>query len=121
MSLTHEQLRAAVMAQQSPEEMRSCVVYIASTPISRGTKVSFPRLTFEAPWDAFMAFVDLDPTANWSHPARYLFVDRTTGEVTTLDAQLPPFRNAEDSDPYAWRVLYQAPSVPDAVLAAPSA
>ena len=66
-----------------------------------------------------MAFVDLDPMANWSHRAQYVFVQRSSGETRTVDAHLPPFRHGGEAPGYRWRVLYQAPSVPDALLAVP--
>ncbi|MGA9596231.1 MAG: hypothetical protein WBV06_08745 [Acidimicrobiia bacterium] len=118
MSLTDEDLRAAVMAVLSPETLCNCAVYVALTPVASGSMLEFPQMAFTSPWDALMAFVDLDPMANWSHPALFVLVSRASGEVRTVDAHLPPFRRAGDADPYEWRVLYRAPSVPDAVLAA---
>ena len=38
-----------------------------------------------------VAFVDLQPEANWGHDCRYLLVDPETGELQMVMAQFPPF------------------------------
>jgi hypothetical protein len=113
-------LREAVLARCTAEEIRSCVVYVTSDPFSSGTTLRFPGLTLELPWDGFLAFVDLDPMANWGHACRYVLINPNTGEAKSIAAQFPPFGPERNSEPkYHWRLLYQAPGVPDAVLAVP--
>ncbi len=120
MSPSDERLRALVLAQLTADEIRSCVVYLASPLIAGGTMLTFARLTLEVPWDGFLAFVDLDPMANWGHLCRYICIQAVTGETKTVNAQLPPFGPRKPDQPQLqWRVLYRAPDVPVAVLAAP--
>lgn len=120
MSPSDERLRAAVLAQLTPDEIRSCVVYLVSRPLVGGTMLTFARHTIEMPWDGFLAFVDLDPMANWTHRCRYVSIEPETGETRSVDAEYPPFgARAPGQSPMPWRVLYRAPDVPAAVLAVP--
>jgi hypothetical protein len=112
MTLSAERLRAALTTQLTGEELASCVVYIAG-PLAAGTRLEFPQLSLVLPWEGFVAFVDLDPMANWGHACRYVLMHAETGESKTVNAQLPPFSNQR----YRWRVFYQASSVADALLA----
>ncbi|MDE3088366.1 MAG: hypothetical protein KGJ80_03125, partial [Chloroflexota bacterium] len=102
-----------LLAQLTADEKSRSVVYVAAQLIAGGTQLSFPRTRIDVPWDALLAFIDREPTANWSHACRYLLLNRETGEARSIDAQLPPFR--PDQIGY-WRVAYKAPSVPDAVV-----
>jgi len=106
---------AAIRAQLNAEEKNSGVVYVATEPIPAGTKLEFPKLTIEAKGSAFLAFVDRDPMANWTHSSRYLLINRLTREAESFEAVLPPFSSSQS---LRWRVAYKAPSVPEAVLAA---
>ena len=50
----------------------------------------FPQLSLILPWDGFVAFVDLEPMANWGHACRYVLMHPETGESKAVNAQLPP-------------------------------
>jgi hypothetical protein len=99
----------------TPEERDTCAVYAAVQPVASGEALQFARTTITAPWDAFLAFVDRDPMANWGHSCRYILFNRATGEVASTEARYPPF--AEKG--FAWHVVYKSASVPEAVLADP--
>jgi hypothetical protein len=111
MPASDEELRAAALAQLTTAQLRFCIVYLASEPITGGTRLTFPRITLEMPWDGFLVFVDLDPMANWTHACRYMCIRRETGEVTTVDARVPPF-GARTEPSLHWRELYRASDVP---------
>ncbi len=118
MPLPDERLREAVHARCTTDEWQSCVVYVAGVPCVRGASLRFPGLTLECPWDGYLAFVDLDPTANWGHRCRYVCLSEDAADATSVDAQFPPFSATRDHHvPYDWRVLYRAPGVPDAAVA----
>jgi hypothetical protein len=120
MSLSPDRVRASALAHVTADERRACVVYLAVSPVRRGDVLSVPRLTLTVPWDGYVAFVDLDPTANWGHAACYLCIDGETGDVQRVNAQFPPFvPPTGDGGRAAWDVIYQAPGVPDALLAVP--
>ena len=120
MPLTDERLREAVLARCASDEQRWCVVYVAEASLLKGATRRVPGLTLECPWDAYVAFVDLDPMANWGHRCRYVCVSEDTADTTCIDAQFPPFSARTDRQaPSPWRVLYRAPGVPDAAVVVP--
>jgi len=119
-SPTDARLRTAILAQLTPDEIRACVVYVASEPIAAGTTVALGRIAITLPWEGHLAFVDLDPMANWSHRCRYVGVRTGSSETVSEEAQLPPFGARKPGEPpLRWRVLYRAADVPAAVLAVP--
>jgi hypothetical protein len=121
MPLSDDDLRAAVLAHVTSEQRHACVVYVASGVIARGSTFTFPGVTIELPWTGFLAFIDLDPMANWTHPCRYVCIDAETAETKTIDAMLPPFGSRHEPSVH-WRELYRAPDVPDTVaVVAPGA
>ena len=89
-SLTIEQAAEKAVGTLSASEKASAVVYLDSKEIKAGESVPIGRESVVAPWDAWMAFVDLQPAANWGHPCRYLLLDPHTGEVRRFDASFPP-------------------------------
>lgn len=120
MPLPVERLRTTVLAQLTDRETQSCVVYLAAARVARGEQLSLPRLTFACPWDGYLAFVDLDPMANWGHACCYICIEPQTDEAHRIDAQFPPFGpSTADRPSRQWRVIYRAPGVPEALLAIP--
>jgi hypothetical protein len=107
---------SAVLAHLTPAERASGVAYAAETtaPFAGGTRLEFPGAVLDVPADAYLAFVDREPTANWGHPARYLLVGRVDGHIWSVETRLPPF---EPNAALHWLAIYQAPSVPDAAVA----
>ena len=102
--------------QLTAAEKAGSVAYAVKTPVAAGTQLRFPGTVIDVPAEAYVAFIDRQPTANWGHAARYLVVSRDSGEVRSIEARLPPFQQAVGG---RWRVIYQAPSVPDAAVAVP--
>jgi hypothetical protein len=100
----------------TPQELGHGVVYLAEDPVEAGASLTFPGVSFEAPWDALLAFVDRQPLANWAHSCRYVLVNPDSGSLRSIEARFPPF-GPEAS--IRWRVVYQARSVPDAVIGGP--
>jgi hypothetical protein len=114
MPLPIERLRTAALAQLTEHERHSCVVYLARASVTAGETLAFPQCTFTCPFDGHVAFVDLDPMANWGHACCYLCLDPRTGDASRVDAQFPPF--GANTDRAAWEVMYRAPSVPEALV-----
>jgi hypothetical protein len=108
-------LPALVRKQLSREEISHSVAYVADAPLPTGTHLIFPKTALDLPWKAFVVFVDRDPAANWTHSCRYLLIGAENGQVKSVEAQLPPFGR----EGLKWHVLYQAPGVPNPLLAAP--
>jgi hypothetical protein len=114
MALSTDQLLERLLAGLDPQETAGAVVYYAEQPVEAGAEVSAPGMSLVAPFAALLGFVDRDPTANWGHSSRYVFVNRDTGEVTSSESRLPPFGPTAQLQ---WRVAYKADSVPDAAVA----
>src|SRR6185369_8996792 len=112
--LSFDDFVSVLKSQLTPDERAAGVVYAVAEPLAKGQRLDFPGPALEVPWEAFLAFIDRDPTANWGHPARYLLVNRETGELRSFEARLPPFGSGRA---LPWRVVYRAPSVPDAAVA----
>jgi hypothetical protein len=107
-----------VQTHLTPDELANSAAYVAVTemPFAAGTQLQFPGIVIEVPTESRLAFIDRQPMANWGHSARYLLVGRESNEIWSFETRLPPFR--PDGD-LRWRVVYKAPSVPDAVVAFP--
>jgi len=113
-TLTTDQLVEALVAELTQAERASAVAYYAQQPLPQGAPLDAPGSDVVAPFDSFLGFVDREPTANWGHSCRYLLINRENKEVVSIEAQLPPFKPA---DQHQWCVAYKAPSVPDAAVA----
>jgi hypothetical protein len=98
-----------VVASLTEEELRSSAVYLDPAPLERGAPFSIrgKSLTVSAP--SILAFVDLQPQANWGHPCRYLFVSLDDGSIISIDAQFPPRRES-------LRIIHRAEAVQDWML-----
>ena len=85
----------AIAAGSVPGE-ESPVLYVLPQPLAAGERIeSWTGIVFEATGDTWFVFVDLEPSANWEHPSRYLFVDVATGETTITAATVPPINLSE--------------------------
>src|SRR5215510_13182304 len=113
--LTIEQAAEKAIATLSASEKASSVVYLDSQVIKAGESVQAGREAVVAPWDALMAFVDFQPTANGGHSCRYLLIHTQTGEIKSFDASFPPFLKSGPSK--TLRVVWKGERVPDWALA----
>jgi hypothetical protein len=111
-----EALILILQVQLTAEERVGGVAYAIDRPVAAGTRLDFPGTVIEFPAEAYIAFIDGEPTANWGHSARYVLVTRDTGDVRSIHTRLPPFRREAGLH---WRVIYKAPSVPEAAVAVP--
>lgn len=111
--ISNDDVDSIFFANLTPEEIARCVVYVARMLISAGDRLEFPRTSIDVPWPAFIAFVDREPTANWSHSCRYILLNSQTGEIKSFESQFPPFQPNQKME---WGVLYKAPSVPSGAV-----
>jgi uncharacterized membrane protein len=102
--------------QLTGAEKANGVAYAVETPVAAGTKLHFPGANIDVSKEAYLAFIDREPLANWGHAARYVLVSRENGDVLSVETRLPPFQKPGSLH---WRVVYRAPSVPDAAVAFP--
>jgi hypothetical protein len=113
-----EDFTVSAYAHLTPHELANAVAYaaVSEIPFAAGTQLKFPGTTIQVESDSWLAFIDQAPMANWGHPARFLLLGRETGESRSFDTRLPPF---QPDGELRWRVIYKAPSVPDAAVATP--
>lgn len=69
-----------------------------------GTTLAIPQK------NSWVYFVDELPYSNWSHKCRFLFVDKSTGELSSIAAVNPP------KDLKEWVMLTEYPNVPEGSL-----
>ena len=109
MPISFDNIISILRTNLTPQEVSQSIAYIAETPVAEGTRLEFPHISIEIPWSAFIAFVDRDPMANWSHSCRYIIINRESGDIRSFEAQFPPFTSKRQMH---WRLVYKAPSVP---------
>ena len=114
MALSYERAAAILKSHLSAGELERGVAYAAEKTVAARATLKFPRLSIRVPWEAYLAFVDRNPMANWGHSCRYLLIRCQSGEVQSFEAQFPPFSQSRD---LRWHVVYKAPSVPESMLA----
>ncbi len=116
MALSEDKLNSILNSQLTAAERADGVMYAFVDPIPAQKGLGFPGVNLQIPWEALLAFVDREPRADWGHSCRYVLINRETGQVRSTEARFPPFRPEELR---RWKVVYQAPDVPDALLAVP--
>lgn len=104
MPLSFDEFLLKLKSILTADERAKGVAYAAETPIAAGKQLKFPGISVDVPWDAYLAFIDRQPMANWGHAARYLLVNRENGETQSYEARLPPFRQESDLH---WRVVHK--------------
>ncbi len=111
MTLDWEQLAAVARDSLSEPELQTSVVYLDKRIYEAGDEVPFNRGTRVVDSSVVLAFVDLQPEANWSHPARYLFIEPDTGTIEQIEGNFfPPYRSPI---PETFRLAWQGQAVPD--------
>ena len=90
--ITNEAAKNIVFDEVLQGEIEGKNIYIDPSPLAKGTQINSWRevVTRQSPDEEWFFFIDDMPMANWEHPCRYVFVDKETGEYTTLDANSPP-------------------------------
>ena len=106
-----------VLRELTDSERGSALMYRFVPVLDSAQTLRFAHTEIFAPAKATLAFVDQEPTANWGHRCRYVLIDRDTDLATSIAAKFPPFTAQNRSE---WRLIYQAPDVPDRFVAAPS-
>ena len=109
---------AKVREQLTEDERTGAVAYAAlrDLPFEAGTALQFPGTSIQVISNSWLAFIDRAPMANWGHAARYLLIDCVSGAASSINTRFPPF-NFEGG--LQWRVIYKAPSIPDAAVTGP--
>jgi hypothetical protein len=107
LTIPREEIASNVLSNLTANELSQGVVYLTKSLIPSG-RIDLARINVDVPWQAYIAFVDREPLANWSHSSRYIFVNSETAEIKSVEAEFPPF---PASHGIKWDLLYKAPSV----------
>jgi hypothetical protein len=105
MALSFDEFVSTLKSELTADERANGVAYAAETPIAAGAELKFPGVSIHVPWNAYLAFIDRQPMANWGHAARYVLVNRENGEVRSYETRLPPFRQESELH---WHIVYKA-------------
>ena len=97
------------------DSLAGAVVYLDWNPIRAGERLEVGDAVIQVPWDAHIAFIDLEPRANWGHACSYLAIRLDGDEVIQVAAQMPPFLKAKAS---TFHLLWRGPLVPGWAIAA---
>ncbi len=85
-----EQTARIALDALTAEERRAAVLYLDDALLPAGTlRLGRTEITLARP--ARIAFLDLEPGANWGHACRYLVIDAEDGSVRTIPETMPPF------------------------------
>ena len=96
------------------DRLLGTIVYLDRRPIRAGERVQVGDALIEVPWDAQIAFVDLEPKANWGHACSYLAIRIDSDEVSEYAAHMPPFLKTEASN---FHLLWRGPLAPEWAVA----
>ncbi len=96
------------------EELDGAIVYLNWNQIRPDERVHVGDAILVAPWVAYIAFVDLEPRANWGHACYYLAISRDSDDIIKVAAHMPPFLKEETS---TYSLLWRGPLVPEWAVA----
>jgi hypothetical protein len=83
-------IASKVVASLTEEELHGSAVYLDPRPLGKGATFSIRGSAMAVAKPSIMAFIDMQPAANWGHPCRYLLIGIEDGSIASVDAQFPP-------------------------------
>jgi hypothetical protein len=101
------QLDEFLLRPLSPPERTQAVVYLDDV-LRQATAAREADGTPGWPAPHWLAFVDLQPQANWMHACCYLIVDQASQHITRVAAERPPQFGAFGP---GWRVVWHSADV----------
>ncbi|MFC0181560.1 hypothetical protein SAMN04515674_104180 [Pseudarcicella hirudinis] len=75
----------------SPEEIKKAMIFWQPEKLSAGQMIQLGNFSSKMPFNGTVAFIDLEPTANWGHACKYFLIDENIEKIQKIDAQFPPF------------------------------
>jgi len=85
--------------------------------------LTWRKTAMTTPAEGFVVFIDDHPFANFEHPCRYVFVDKTTGEMEVFNQTTPPLEMTKwrEMNSPAYRKLMNARNIRAPRSATPAA
>ncbi len=90
MNIHWNELTGRVLNTLTETERRQSVVYLDTSVYEPGSTVRLNRQVHSVTQLSILAFIDLYPSANWSHPCRYVLLHPEQDGVESIDASFPP-------------------------------
>ena len=91
MTCNWKALAAEVIASLSHDEREESIAYLEQRVISPGQALPIAGITQRFDEPVAIAFVDLEPSLNWTHRARYLVLAAGGGVRRIINVDRPPF------------------------------
>jgi hypothetical protein len=98
-------------------QIDSSIVYWDSKLKAANERLAAGDAFVRAPCDFYLAFVDLEPRANWGHDCAYIAVCTDGKRAIKFAAHMPPFLK---DGPSNFHFLWRGPLAPEWAIAANS-
>lgn len=110
MKCNWKKLATDAITSLSPEEREVSIVYLEQRLIPAGEQLPWPGVqqSFDIP--VVMVFVDLEPSLNWTHQARYIILDSEGNVQKTVDVDRPPYLTGVSSE---LKVIHRGSRAPE--------
>jgi hypothetical protein len=115
-TMTWYDVAQRALAALTASESQEGALYLDETEIGAGASVKIDGKDVAVHRRSAMAFVDRMPQSNWGHACRYMLIDLESGQVSSYDAQFPPFLRGV---PKTLHLIHRGASVPDWAIATP--
>jgi len=99
-----------VVSSLSTGEREDSLVYLEQRVFPAGKVLPWEPVAVSFDEPVVMAFIDLEPLMNWTHPARYLILATDGSIKQRTEANRPPFFSGVS--PYL-RLIHQGSRAPD--------
>jgi len=114
MTIVEQRIMDKVRDSLGADRLERVIVYLDDDLKRAAERVSVGDVVIDMPWEGHIAFVDLEPKANWGHACSYLAIRLDGDEVIEFAAHMPPFLKAEAS---TFRMLWHGALAPDWAVA----
>lgn len=75
----------------SEKKIKISIIYLNKEILKAKTQIRIGTVYKEMPFDGYRIFIDLEPKANWSHPALYLLTDIQMQQTEVFKSEFPPW------------------------------
>ncbi len=86
---------AVILARLRPlipkERQAEAVAYLDTELKEQGVVIQLGKRQVAMPFRGYFLFVDLQPMANWGHPALGVFLSESGDQVMSVPTEFPPF------------------------------
>ncbi len=96
------------------ETLSKAIVYLSQETVHAGTQFHLGDALIEVPWEAQIAFIDLEPQANWGHACAYLALRSDGEEILRTNARMSPFLKPGET---RFRLLWKGALAPEWAIA----